>query len=302
MKLARPLLATLSFFAALVSAQSDEGTDIYLTELSLKQGVLTTGKLTNITARKGYDNQPHFLPDGEGLLYTSQRNHEGQPQMEGIYYDLVNGNSRNLTNSAVSEYSPTLMPDGEHFSVIRANDEGKQKLWAYPLQDGNPKELLNDVEPVGYHAWVDAHNVVLFIVGEPHELQLANIQSQQVKVLDLDIGASLYQIPGSKDMSYTRRKTTGDNNTPWQLVRLNVEQNSKTVLTELPEGAYYYAWTSDGKAIAAQGTEILYWDSKVHSADDPWQPFADVASQCPKGVSRLAVSPQQTTLALVCDR
>src|SRR4051812_9930298 len=45
-------------------------TDIYLADLKLVQGSVTIGKPTNVTHRKGYDNQPFFLPDGQSFFFT----------------------------------------------------------------------------------------------------------------------------------------------------------------------------------------------------------------------------------------
>lgn len=279
------------------------GFDIWLADLTLKQDVLHISHLQALTQRGAYDNQPLFLADGKRLLYTAAIEQQGQEQTDSFLATLADNHKINLTQSEVSEYSPTEMPDGMSFSVIRAFD-GQQKLWRYPLNpeaDGAlaPSELLSHVNPVGYHAWVDKHRVILFVLGEPHTLQLADINTQSSKIIDSDIGASLYKIPGTQQMSYSAANSAGTKDKPlWDLKRFDADNGEITVLTQLPDGAYYYAWSADGKAIAAQGSVLKQWDSK--DANATWQTFADVSEQCPLGVSRLAVNAQNSKIALVC--
>ena len=289
-------------FSPLVLAKMP-GFDIWLGELKVKQGLLQIGELKPLTHRAQYDNQPLFLPDGQSLLYTAALEQDGVEQTDSFLLQLADNNKLNLTSSAVSEYSPTLMPDGHGFSVIRAFDD-KQKLWRYPLQPlaqnaEQPSELLKHINPVGYHAWVDAKRVLLFVLGEPHTLQLADIVQQTSRVIDSDIGASLYKIPGSELMSYSAAFGVNSSDQPvWQLKSFNPDTGDIKVLTQLPSSAYYYAWSADGKAIAAQGSILKQWDSK--NPTDSWQVIADVSAQCPLGVSRIAINAQNTKVALVC--
>lgn len=56
------------------------------------------------------NSKPSFSPDGEYLLYTARRNFE-----EDVFiYHIKSGESRNLTNTDVSESSPVWSPDGRY--------------------------------------------------------------------------------------------------------------------------------------------------------------------------------------------
>jgi Tol biopolymer transport system component len=280
--------------------------DVYIGDLSLnKQGLLTLSNITALTDRAAYDNQPLFLPDGNSLLYTSASKDGDDEQMDSFVYRLDSARNLNLTNTSISEYSPTLMPNGRDFSVIRGIGE-IQKLWRYPLNTEKgeaPSELLKDVNPVGYHAWIDKDRVILFVLGEPHTLQLADLRTQKASVLDKDIGASLYKIPGTELMSYTASLAPieDENQTQtWQLKSYDPATAKVEVLAQLPEGAYYYGWSADGKALAAVGTKLKQWDSL--QPNKGWLDFADVGQPCPGGVTRLTTNQQNTKLAFVCTR
>jgi hypothetical protein len=48
-------------------------TEVFLADLSIKDGRITVGKPENISNSQGYDNQPFFTPDGRAILFTSDR-------------------------------------------------------------------------------------------------------------------------------------------------------------------------------------------------------------------------------------
>ncbi len=96
--------------------QAPPATDIYLAELRVSHGRASVGAPVNVTGRPGYDNQPMFLPDGRAFLYTSIR----EDSQADIYrYDIARATSSRVTATRESEYSPTPLPDGTGFSVVR---------------------------------------------------------------------------------------------------------------------------------------------------------------------------------------
>jgi hypothetical protein len=281
------------------------GSDLYVGDLQVVEGQLQISQLQALTQRPQYDNQPSFLLDGHQLLISGAQGEGVHEQTDSVLYDLKSGHSINITKTQVSEYSPTQMPNKIDFSVIHA-DGDLQKLWRYPLpanagqqKKRPPSELLADINPVGYHAWIDAQRVLLFVLGEPHSLQLANIKTQHSEILDSNIGPSLFAIPHSNLMSYTA--TTDDGDDPsWALKSYDPQSGEIAILTHLPKGAYYYGWSGDAKAIAAQGSVLKQWDSQL--SDPKWTVFGDVSDICPLGVTRLTTNKQNSKIALVCTQ
>src|SRR5205085_12344672 len=113
--------------------------DIFLIDVKTKRsGELKFGEPNKITNFAGYNNQPFFMPNGHSILYTSIRNKQAD-----IYaYDIGSGATTQVTNTPESEYSPTLMPDGKNISVVRVEADGTQRLWKFPLIDGQPSLIL----------------------------------------------------------------------------------------------------------------------------------------------------------------
>jgi Tol biopolymer transport system component len=289
------------------------GFDIYVGDLGLQDNRLRVSHFKALTDRAEYDNQPLFLPDGDSLLYTAalvnnkieqeveQEANQKTEQTDSMLISLESGQILNLTNSPESEYSPTLMPSGKSFSVIRAVND-KQELWRYPLYPQQKSfmpasELLTNINPIGYHAWVDDNRVILFVLGQPQTLQLADVRKQSSQVLDDNIGPSLFKIPHSSLMSYTAFIGEGED-IQWQLKSYHPQTGQIELLTTLPKGAFYYAWAGNGYAISAVDSILMQWD-KEH-IDKGWRPFADVSEICPKGVTRLTTNSQNSKIALVC--
>lgn len=304
-------LAAASLFAVLPPAsasparaqEAPPGTDIYLATIEQGGDGPRIGPPRRITDRPGYDNQPAFLPDGRGLLYTSYRG----GQADTYLHDLSTGRTTRLTRTAESEYSPTVTPDGGRVSVVRVESDSTQRLWGFPRAGGPPRLLVPGVEPVGYHAWVDRTSVVLYVLGDPSTLRLHSLADGTTELVARDVGRSLHPVPGGDGVSFVQ---WGDEGRGW-ITRLEPSTGETTRLAPLPGEGEYYAWTPDGRLLAAGGT-VLYAAEPEPGAssgrDARWREVADLAELGREAgleigpVSRLAVSPDGTRLAFVAGK
>jgi WD40-like Beta Propeller Repeat len=275
---------------ALFALQGPPATDIYVAELRVANRRLTVGTPVNVTARPGYDNQPLFGPDGSGFLYTSIRE-DGQADI--YVYNFKRKASIPFTATPESEYSPTPLPRRDGISVVRVEADSTQRLWGLCL-GGDGQLLLDSIKPVGYHAWGNDHTVVLFVLGSPPTLQIADTRTRGARgeVLARDIGRSLQRIPGREAVSFVQRDSVAGN---W-LAELDVRKRRVTKLVKVPEGAEYFAWTRYGVVLTASGTTLYQWDPRRGGA---WEPIADFAAAGLTNVTRLAVSPKGDRLAIV---
>lgn len=287
-------IATLVGFALFLSACDDPAadglevpsTDIYLASLDGINGTLSIGEPQNITARDAYDNQPFFLPDGEGLLYTSM---QGE-QTDIFRYTIADDRHEPLTRTeATSEYSPTPMADGG-FSVVRVEEDGTQRLWRFATEGGEPALLLPDVEPVGYHAWIDDDRLALFVLGEPSTLQLAALGSGAAAVVAEDIGRSLQPVPDAEAVTFVQQRANG----LAELMRFDPATDTLEGIVEVVEGGQDHAWTPEGLLLMTAGSVLYSFDPSVE--DGSWSEVVDLS---PLELSRIAVSPDGARVALV---
>ena len=272
----------------LAAAQGLPSTDIVLVSMRDGQIVLHDDHLINLTDRDGYDNQPFFTPDGQAVLYTSSR--DGQTEIYRV--DLATRTPERVTNTPESEYSPTMLPNGDGFSTVRVEADGTQRLWTFDLNGENPALALEAVKPVGYHAWADAQTVVLFVLGEPSILQQADTQTGQADTLAYGVGRSLHRTPGA--ISFVHKEA--DDN--WIIKTLDPATGVVTPVVATLPGREDYAWRPDGGLLMADGAVLYTW-TPTH---DAWTPLYDFAHHGVTTITRIAVSPDGSHVAFVVDR
>ena len=275
----------------LQAAAPPPATDIYLASLRVADGRVQVGTPVNVTARPGYDNQPFFLPDGRAFLYTSIR----EDSQADIYrYDLERATSVRLTATRESEYSPTPLPDGRGFSTVRVEADSTQRLWAFDADGTQPRLVLDSIKPVGYHAWGDAHTLVLFVLGSPPTLQIADARTpgRPGEVVARDIGRSLQRVPGREAVAFLQRDSVAG---AW-IKEVDVRTRVVTPLVRALEGADFFTWTPGRIVLMARGTKLYQWNPR---RGGEWEEAADFAAAGLTNVSRLAVSPKGDRLAIV---
>jgi len=276
---------------ALLALQAPPATDIYVAELRVTDRRVSVGSPVNATARPGYDNQPFFLGNGRSFLYTSVH---ADAQADIYRYDLDPKNSVRVTATPESEYSPTPLPAGDGFSVVRVEADSTQRLWAFNADGSRPRLVLDSIKPVGYHAWADERTLVLFVLGAPPTLQIADARSPGApgEVLARDIGRSLQRVPGREAVSFVQRDSVAGAS----LQELDVRTHRVTKLVQAPPSADFFVWTPHGIVLTASGTKLYQWDPQ---RGGDWEPVADFAAAGLTNVTRLAVSPKGDRLAIV---
>lgn len=265
-------------------------TDLYLLGIEAQSDRWRIESVVPVTDRAGYDNQPHFLPDGQSVLYTSIRDDQAD-----IYrFDLADRSLHRLTATAESEYSPTPLPDGSGFSTVRVEADGTQRLWAFDLSGTNPRLLLESVAPVGYHAWIDPRTLALFVLGEPATLQIADLQTGTATVRDTDIGRSLHPTLGGRGVAYIAKGSAEG----WTINELNVEDDSpRALISTLPEREDFLR-TPSGQLLMGSGSKLFL----ANLEENAWEPAADLADHGIGDVTRLAMSPDGLWLVVVGGR
>ncbi len=265
-------------------ATTAPGTDVVVAPLEASRDSIQVGTPTSVTTEPGYDNQPAFLLDGSGLVWTGI--HDGQAD---VYRQTGDGPSEQLTDTPESEFSPTPRPDGS-LTLVRVETDDRQRLWRYRL-DGTPVEpVLPDADSVGYHAWIDSTRVALFIVDSPPTLRVTNLVTGADTVVARRIGRSLQSVPGRDAVSFVQ--VAADSTTA--IHRLEGASLTTQRITATPGDGTgdFHAWTPSGHLLMATGDALMAWR---RGAGD-WRAVAPLDTM---GVTRLAVSPSGDRLAMV---
>jgi hypothetical protein len=265
--------------------------DIWLATLVRdSQGTLAgIGEVIHAVARPGYDNQPFFRPDGRGFWYT-EIDDLGQADIH--WYDLELGETSAVTTTAPeSEYSATPLGAGEGFSAIRVEADSTQRLWRFDADGSNAAVLFEHIAPVGYHAWADSRTVVMFVLGDPATLRVADTSIGEAQVVARDIGRSVQQIPGTAHVSFVQRLPDGGT----EIRRLMRGSGVSDLIATGIEGGEFHAWTPDGVLLQAHGSRLYAW---IDGDTQEWVEIGDLAGVA-DNLSRLAVSPDGSLVAVV---
>ena len=309
------LLAALLQTQPAPNPASPVATDIYL--LPVRDGLasLKSAKPAPVSTTPGYDNQPNFSTDGNRILFAANR--DGK-QTDIFVFDRRNGRITQLTRTAENENSPTCVPAGAgpsgSFTVVQSELDKNgarpaspiQRLWRFNADGASPALILRDINPVGYHAWIDRDRLVLFVLGaqgKPATLQIASVKTGKADVILEGVGRSLHRIPtvagatagkdGTRLASFVHRE--GDTYTVKQI---DIDSKKIVSLIKAAEGSgdRDMAWMPDGKTILmSAGMKILAW----HQGESGWSEVFDAAAHQLGAITRIAVAPKGDAVAIV---
>ncbi len=260
-------------------------TDLYLFQLthdSSDQWHAHSPKFLSDFNIGGYTNQPEFINDD--LLYVSVR--KPQMQQNDIFsLNLLNGQIEEITATEVSEFSPSLTPDGQSFSCVRQVHGGDvdQQLFIYPLDRLlNGKSAFAEINNIGYHCWLGDDEVGLYLVTDPPRLALANTNTGTHKVYASKIGRCLRKTPGGK-LAYVHKYTEDY----WYLKTLDPQSADTEILTSTLEGCEDFTISSDGIYFMGMGSVLFMLDPNTGKE---WREVTDLSMFGVQKITRLAIN------------
>jgi hypothetical protein len=207
-------------------AQNYPITSIYLVDVDLN---VNTGEYSfihrgKIHDWKGYNNQPSFSADGEGVYFSCIKEDK---QADIYYYNISNGTTVQVTHTPKwKEYSPQLLPDGKHIAVVRVEeDDSTQHLWQYNL-DGTPDKLITTANPVGYYCCFDSVYFALHMVTKKNaDLKIYNSVTKELELVDINVGRCLIPLKNnqkSKAFTYVSKQEQIDS--MYRLIAMDYNQ------------------------------------------------------------------------------
>lgn len=272
------------------SLKRPSGTEVFLLDLTQEGNSISVSNPRNITNRVGYDNQPSFSSNGRYVFYTAML--EGQTDI--FRYNISNQEIEQMTNTPESEYSPQMMPDKEHFSVVMVEKDSTQRLWSYPV-DGSKRHLINKkMENIGYYCWIGVNNFAYFLIGKKfNSLMTATMFAKEPHHIVDWIGRCMHKIPGESYVSFVDKKQKEQ----WFIAKFNMYNGDlQKVIKTLPNSEDY-DWTADGTLIMGSGQSLYKYKPGL---DDDWVKIADL-TLAGGNITRLAVDPQGKYIAIVID-
>lgn len=247
-------ILALLFVSNLLFAQN--GTEIFLLDISESGGTITLSNPKNITNRRGYDNQPFFHPNQPLLYYTAMQ--DGQTDIWS--YNLKTGVGLQITNTIDSEYSPTVTPDQKYLScIVQRKSNGDQDLVKYNIKNPTETQLIFESQKtgkIGYQAWLNPNELITFVLGEPQTLHYQNLTEKKDIVVAPNIGRSLHLIPKQKAFSFVQQIDK-----KWLIRSFNPQKNTITDIAESsPDSEHYNTWLSENIIFESRNTDIFSYN------------------------------------------
>ncbi|WP_166109699.1 hypothetical protein [Pseudoalteromonas sp. Z9A5] len=288
MKLIKPLIGFFSLSALTlgVAQASMPKSQILLADLNTPYGL----QVSIVSDKNSYNNQPNLIDNG--VYFTHEVITNGQSQTDIVYYDLTTKQITNITNSPVSEYSPTIMPNKNNLSAIVVEADGKQKLWQYPLKSENaPSRIFDWIEPVGYHAWGVQNDLVMFILGKPHTLQYTSVEEAKGQVAASNIGRTLIYNKSTATFLFSYTK-----NEQHILASFNPQDKQVEDLLRLPAQVQDFILKDD--TTIAYAIKNRVYQRKLDGSDEVSQ-WLNLSTYCETNITRISYNNEK--LAFVCD-
>ena len=285
-------LFTLLFCSICSLVLSQGNTEVYLFDLELNKGTYQLSNPKNISNNHGYDNQPSFWND-DVVLFSSTR--AGQTDIK--LFSITEGStSKWITNTPTgSEYSPLRIPSSNTVSSIRLDLDGLQRLYEYDANSGE-SEPLSELK-IGYHVWYNDHILVATVlVDNRMDLVILDFEKGTDVVVDKNVGRSLHKIPGTNLVSYIQKSSVEGQKS--QIVSLDPVSQEKENLYAMEFPINDIAWLPDGSILAPNNNKIVRYHLQK---DSTWQDFHVFNKDQVFKISRMAVNPSGTRLALVTD-
>ena len=289
---------TSILFCLCLQAQPLPNTNIMLFDFNQKSDSLYILKnptfLTKFN-KDGYNNQPYFVSNDE-LYFTLQS--PSDTSQTDIY--SMNLKSKKLTQvpaTIESEYSPTFIPprsaaEKYEFSCVRVEEDGSQRLWRFPLdRSSKGSTVFQGIKNIGYHYWVDYRDLVLFSVGTPHKMLVADSRDESARFITSNIGRCFQELPDGT-VAYVE-KVAEDS---WLLKKVDTRNYRTSLITATFVGSEDFLTLQDGTIIVSNGTKLYKFNQRK---DTSWQEIADLSYYGMNSITRIAVNAAESKIALV---
>lgn len=281
-------LASLLFFT-FVNLIAQTNTEVYLCDIKSEYGGLIVYNFQNISNDDGYDSQPSFASNSE-IFYAGTNG----DQTDIVSYS-ISDKTKTWVNKATQggEYSPIQLPGStSKVSAVRLDPDGLQRLYLYKKNSKENTELIQGLQ-VAYYQYFNAETIVASILSDDNlDLVISNLKEKKTDTLLRNVGRSIHKVPESKSMSYT--STNEEKNQ--DLYLLDMETRESFFVCQLPIGIQDYAWLNASQILIGSGDKLFIYDTFLNSE---WKQVADLSEYNIKDITRLAVSPDGTKLALV---
>ena len=293
----KQFLLCFFFTGSLLIAQVPDS-DIWIFELGKTEKGIILKQGYNATNQPGYDNQPYFTPDSRFMLFTSIR---GGVQSDIYKLDLRSRKISQVTQTEISEYSPSVTPDGKFVSVVVVETDSAQHLrkFIYVSKDNKGTVKQQDeqlvgfnLDSVGYYAWLNTDTVLYYKLTQPHSLWIYTV-SDSGDVFFADDPSRSFKLCGYKSFFYHIKQN--DKN---QLRKYDWRIRQSLIITEHDVDTEDFVWNKSLGFLKSDFSKLMRWDAETAM----WLELAELNSFGIRKITRFAFSENGRWLAVVSNK
>lgn len=264
-------------------------TDVWLFKLTKKEGKYSYSNPLNITNRVGYDNQPGFTNDDKAIMYVCI---DSSKQADIYKYDIKSKKRINLTQSQVSEYSPTMLPKGSGFSCVVVETDSAQRIWQYTVDGKFDKIIHQNTDSVGYYTWLNKDTVLYYKLTEPHSLRALNlITNTDVWLCDMPTRA-FKKIGNTNKFMYGIKK---EGSIEYRMYNSALKESTLyTTHSSLNED---FIWHPELGLIKSEGSDLLRYNEQAKQ----WEVLFSFGNMGVKKITRFVFDSKNKQLAIVSN-
>lgn len=274
-----------------VFSQKPPTSEVFLFDVKRDQDSLTICKGSKISTSIGYNNQPYFY-DNNTLLYVSAP--EGQTDI--VQYNIEEKSTEFISRTPGSEFSPTRFPVGNDIASVRLEPDGTQQLYTYSnTGDSTQIKRLSELK-IGYFDFYNKDEILAAVVKNgAMDLHFINIENQTDSLLIDNVGRSIKRIPETSNLSYS----LVNNSEGLDIYMLDVDDAmSSYFICTLPIGIQDFTWLSSTQLLIGSRNQLFIYDTL---GEAQWNPMATLEMDGLEQISRIAVSPDGTKIAIVAQ-
>jgi hypothetical protein len=290
-------LIAIAFFCLPIMAFTQTSTDLIAVDVKVTGSKLTiaAGSEFLITDRPLYDNQPAFINDIQ--MAFSAADEKGNHDI--IIYNFESGKFTNLTKTAdLNEFSPSLTDCGLYVSAVTVEEDGKQRLWLYPTNFGEPELLYDDIEPVRYYDWYD-NKAAMFVLGQPNKLVYPYSKSDVLTISE-NVGRAIKKRPKTSIITYVDKndfkEITGEK--AFAITGFDIESREYLEYGYTIAGSEDFIWLNKNLILMAKEHELFIKKAN----DNTWRKAGEINFPKYKNISRMAYSTELEKLVVVMKR
>lgn len=219
-----------------------ESTEIFLIDAARSLTV-------NLTRSPGYEGFPAWSPDGQQLLFYSERN-----QRTDLYaMQMSDGSIRQLADNGGANTSPAWSPDGQWIAYAAIHQPNSGLYLLRP--DGTDKHRLTDF-PVETIQWSPDSQQIAFVGNceSNCDIYVVNIHSHKIRQLTNNGLIDAYPVwsPDSRQLAFISNRSMS-----FELYVIDIDCDETRLggcttqrLTQNRAADSFPAWSPDGKQIA----------------------------------------------------